>query len=148
MAVTLRAAAAADEKNIRALIHEVGINPMNLDWERFMVAEDDGAFVGCGQLKPHGDGAVELASLAVIADRQGTGVGSMLVRALIERGPRELYLTCRSGLAPYYRRLGFEEIGPEAMPRSFKTIYRAARIFARLAGHQGLSIMRRVGAAS
>ncbi len=147
MTITLRPATPDDEKKIKALIHEVGINPMNLDWERFVVAEADGTFVGCGQIKPHNDGALELASLAVVPERQGTGVGSLLVKALIERAPGELYLMCRSNLASYYRRFGFEEVGLEAMPRSFKTIYRAAKMFARVIGrgHDGLSVMRRSG---
>jgi N-acetylglutamate synthase-like GNAT family acetyltransferase len=145
MTVTLRPATALDAHNIKALIYQVHINPMNLDWQRFIVAEENGAFVGCVQMKPHRDGARELASLAVVPDRQKSGIGSILVRALIERYPGELYLMCRSVLAPYYRRFGFEEIGPDEMPRSFKTLYRAARLFARLVPREGLSIMRRSG---
>lgn len=148
MTVSLRPATAADAQKIKALIHQVRINPMNLDWQRFIVAEEGGAFVGCVQIKPHRDGALELASLAVAPERQGAGVGSMLVRALLERHPGELYLMCRSVLAPYYRRFGFEEIGPEEMPRSFKTIYRAAQMFSMLRGRIGLSIMRRKGEAA
>jgi N-acetylglutamate synthase-like GNAT family acetyltransferase len=145
MTVTIRAATAQDAQTIKDLIHRVRINPMNLDWERFIVAEADGKFVGCVQIKPHNDGAKELASLAVVPEQQGTGIGSILVRALLERHPGELYLMCRGVLAPYYRRFGFEEIGLEEMPRSFKTIYRAARLFNRLFTREHLSIMRRHG---
>ena len=147
MPITLRPANQDDEKNIKALIRRVGINPMDLDWERFIVAEDPeaGEFVGCGQIKPHKDGALELASLAVMPERQSAGVGSLLVNALLARAPGELYLMCRKSMTPYYRRFGFEEIGLETMPRSFKTIYRAARLFSKLAGQDGLSIMRRGG---
>lgn len=145
MTVTLRPATAADAQRIKDLIDRVRINPMNLNWERFIVAEEDGTLVGCGQIKPHKDGAMELASLAVVPERHGQGIGSMLVLALIERQPEELYLMCRSVLAPYYRRFGFEEIGLEEMPRSFKTIYRAARLFAKLIPNERISIMRRRG---
>ncbi|MEK7785992.1 MAG: GNAT family N-acetyltransferase [Chloroflexota bacterium] len=145
MTVILRSATKDDEKKIKALIHQVGINPMNLGWERFIVAEDDGEFVGCGQIKPHNDGALELASLAVVSERQGTGIGALLVRALIERAPGELYLMCMSELASYYRRFGFEEVGIEAMPRSLKIVHRAARVFSKLTGHESISIMRRAG---
>ena len=145
MTVTLRSATKDDEKKIKALIHQVGINPMSLDWERFIVAEDDGAFVGCGQIKPHKDGALELASLAVVPERQGTGIGALLVKALIERVPGELHLTCLNNMVPYYRRFGFEEVGVEAMPRSLKTVYRAAKMFSKLIGHESISVMRRAG---
>lgn len=144
MPISLRPATAGDEKKIKSLIHEVGINPISLEWRRFIVAEDDGEFVGCGQLKPHSDGAIEMASLAVVPARQGAGIGTMLVRALIERGPQVLYLMCQSQLAPYYRRFGFEEIGPEDMPRSLKVYYRAGKVFAPLIHAAGISIMRRV----
>jgi amino-acid N-acetyltransferase len=145
MTVTLRSATKDDEKKINDLIHQVGINPMNLNWERFLVAEDDGAFVGCGQIKPHTDGALELASLAVVPERQGAGIGALLVRALVERAPGELYLTCLNNMVPYYRRFGFEEVGVEAMPRSLKTVYRAAKMFSKLTGHTSISVMRRAG---
>ena len=143
MTTTFRPAAAADAQKIKDLIHRVHLNPTNLDWERFIVAEEEGKFVGCVQLKPHRDGAKELASLAVVPERQNAGIGSMLVRALLERHPGELYLMCRSVLAPYYRRFGFEEIGLEDMPRSFKILYRAARLFTALVPRERLSIMRR-----
>src|SRR3990172_7155996 len=144
MPIPLRPATPADERRIKDLIHEVGINPMSLDWRRFIVAEDEGVFAGCGQIKPHGDGALELASLAVIPARQGQGIGSILIKALMAREPGELYLTCRSGLAPYYHKFGFEEVEVEAMPRSLKTLYRAARMFSKVIGAgQGMSIMKR-----
>lgn len=144
MPPTLRPAALDDEKNIKDLIHQSHLNPMNLDWERFIVAEEEGQFVGCVQLKPHKDGARELASLAVIKERRESGIGAMLVKAIVEQNPGELYLMCEGSLTGYYQRFGFEEIGPEVMPRSFKTLYRAARIFSKVAGFRA-AIMRRAG---
>ena len=62
----LRPATQEDFPAIRQLIHLVGINPMSLDWRRFLVAVDSsGQLLGCGQLKPHGKELVELASIAV-----------------------------------------------------------------------------------
>jgi len=52
MPVTLRPATASDQKPIKDLIHLVGINPTGLNWERFIIAEEAGQFVGCVQLKP------------------------------------------------------------------------------------------------
>ncbi|MCJ7676356.1 MAG: hypothetical protein MUO35_01375 [Anaerolineales bacterium] len=57
----MRTAAAPDQPVIRGLIRRVRINPMGLDWHRFVVIEDQGGgIVACGQVKPHGDGAREL----------------------------------------------------------------------------------------
>ncbi|MBM4425047.1 MAG: GNAT family N-acetyltransferase [Chloroflexi bacterium] len=142
MTITLRPATAADAKKIKDLIHEVRINPMNLDWERFIVAEDDGEFVGCAQVKPHTDGVRELASLAVSPSWQGQGIGSMLVKALLEREKGELYLMCRAKTAPYYRRFGFVEVVGKNIPRSFRLHARAGRLIAMFAG-EGIAFMKR-----
>lgn len=37
---TLRTARAEDDAAIRKLIHQVGINPLGLHWERFILAVD------------------------------------------------------------------------------------------------------------
>ena len=72
---SVRPAFETDHQNIRSLIHRVGINPMDLNWWHFIVAElGDGTFIGCGQLKPHKDGSLELASLAVEEKYRGLGV--------------------------------------------------------------------------
>jgi N-acetylglutamate synthase-like GNAT family acetyltransferase len=146
MSVTLRPATAADQKPIKDLIHLVGINPTSLNWERFIVAEEAGQFVGCVQLKPHNDGVIELASLAVQPTYQGKGVGGQLIRALLERHPGELYLICRSTLASYYARFGFQLVEVQDLPDSFKMQHRFGRLLARISKFPGLSIMRRAGA--
>ena len=143
MTLTLRSATINDQKLIKDLIHKVGINPMRLDWERFIVAEDAGRFMGCVQLKPHKDGVRELASLAVQPDHQGQGIGGQLIQALIEREGGELYLTCRSRLTPYYERFGFRAVDPAHVPDSFKIQMRFGRLLAKMTRFEGLSVMRR-----
>lgn len=143
MSVTLRPATAADQKPIKDLIHLVGINPTNLNWERFIVAEDAGQFVGCVQLKPHNDGVKELASLAVQPAYQGQHVGTQLIQALLAQHPEELYLICRSGLSTYYAKFGFRQVEPQNLPGSFKLQYRAGRLLAKLSKFEGLSVMCR-----
>ena len=49
-------------------------------WPNFVVAEDGGTIVGIGQVKTHGDGSRELASIAVIPARQSQGIGGRLSR--------------------------------------------------------------------
>ena len=125
---TLRAATQAEAGAIRDLIHEVGINPMALDWRRFVAAVDaQGKMIGCGQLKPHGE-VVELASLAVVEEWRGRGVGRALMDHLMEAGPRPLYLMCRSGLGPLYEKFGFRALEIQEMPRYFQRMAKLAEL--------------------
>ncbi len=131
----IRPATASDQKIIEHIIHAANINRLSLDWRRFIVAEDNGApssslrIIGIGQIKPHGDGSRELASLAVIPSRQGQGIGSAIIRALMAKETGVLYLTCRAQLETYYTRFGFHRIARAEMPPYFRRIIRLANIF-------------------
>jgi N-acetylglutamate synthase-like GNAT family acetyltransferase len=86
-----------------------------------MVAEEDDAVIGIGQIKRHWDGTPELASLVVAEDHRGQGVGSALVRALLERhtanhGEEHVYLFCLAQLGAYYGRLGFRIVSRQTLP--------------------------------
>jgi N-acetylglutamate synthase-like GNAT family acetyltransferase len=140
---TLRPAIAADDPAIRALIQRVEINPFGLDWRRFVLAvAPDGALIGCGQLKPHGDGSVELASIAVEEAHRGEGIARAIIEHLLPRAPRPLYLMCRPVLGDLYRRFGFQPVGEEQLPPYFRRIRRVLRLVGRAAGHDGPLIMR------
>jgi N-acetylglutamate synthase-like GNAT family acetyltransferase len=120
LTLTIRAATEADQPTIVLLIKEANINRMSLKWPNFLVAEDEGAIVGLGQVKQHGDGSRELASIAVVPARQGQGIGSAIINTLLEREPGVLYLTCRSQLEHYYERFGFRTLGATKYPPYFK----------------------------
>jgi N-acetylglutamate synthase-like GNAT family acetyltransferase len=141
--VQFRPAQAADQKTITRMIHDAGINPMALHWQRFLIAEDDGVTVGIGQIKLHGDGSRELASLAVIPSRQGQGIGGALIQALLANVTGVIYLTCRQPLETYYARFGFRRIERDEMPPYFRRIIRVARIFMALARGPGIIVMKR-----
>lgn len=131
----LRPAVDGDSDAIRRLIHAVGINPGGLRWQRFVLAVDEqGTMLGCGQLKPHSGGVIELASLAVQPDRQRRGIGTALILRLMEVGPRPLYLMCRTELGGYYERFGFQRLGVREMPRYFKRIRQLVMAYERLSG--------------
>lgn len=132
-ALTIRPATQADQPVIRKMIREAGINPMGLRWPNFLVAEEGGVTVGIGQVKRHGDGSPELASLAVVSDRQGQGIGSALVRELIARHANEvLYLTCRSQLEGYYERFGFRRLQRAEYPPYFARLIPTINAIGRL----------------
>ena len=123
-----------ESAQIKELIHLVGINPMDLDWKRFVVAVDDqDEMIGCGQLKPHGKDTLELASLAVYPEHQRKGVASALIHYLLKDSPRPLYLMCESSLGAFYEKFDFREIQYEEMPRYFQRVSKLAGLVTTLA---------------
>ena len=79
-----------------------------------LMAEVDGAAVGCCALIREADDTFELAKMAVSPRAQGQGIGATLGRAAIERarsaGAKRVELVTNSALAPalhVYRKLGF-----------------------------------------
>jgi N-acetylglutamate synthase-like GNAT family acetyltransferase len=145
MNIILRPAAASDSAAIRKLIRTVGINPMALDWRRFTIAtSEDGAMLGCGQIKPHGDDTYELASIAVWPRFQGQGVGRAIIMHLLAEAPSPLYLTCRTELRTYYEKFGFQSLVDEQLPPYFRRLWRIARMVTRLSPRMGsMQIMRK-----
>lgn len=135
--ITVRSARETEAAHIRDLIHRVGINPMGLDWKRFVVAAGDhDELLGCGQLKPHGPDVLELASIAVYPEHQGKGVARLIIEYLLKDSPRPLYLMCESGIGPMYEKFGFRPVTYEDMPRYFQRISKLAGLVTTLAKRQ------------
>lgn len=124
---TLRPARETEAGAIHDLIHLVGINPVGLDWKRFIVAVDaQDQIIATGQIKPHGRDIHELASIAVAPDYRGQGLAREIIKYLLQESPRPLYLTCVSSLEPLYQKFGFYSIPYEEMPRYFQRISKLA----------------------
>lgn len=147
MPLTIRPATQADQETIRRLIKEARINRMSLQWPNFVVAEDGGAIVGIGQVKTHGDGSRELASIAVIPPRQSQGIGGAIIKALLAREQGVVHLTCRRQLQGYYERFDFRRLEPAEFPAYFRRLIPIINVVARLVGTQIL-VMRREAAPS
>jgi N-acetylglutamate synthase-like GNAT family acetyltransferase len=134
----IRKATSADARAIRDLIWRVGINPMSLDWRRFLVAVDEqDRVIGTGQIKPHGDGTRELASIAVQPEWQGQGIGRAVIERLLAENPLPLYLTCQAQMEPYYAKFGFYTLRPADMPPYFRRIFHAAMFMKRFFHRMG-----------
>jgi N-acetylglutamate synthase-like GNAT family acetyltransferase len=140
---TLRAATRADFPAIRALIRIGQINPIGLDWRRFIVAiSPGGEIIGCGQIKPHQDGSMEMASIAVLPERRGQGVARAIIENLMTdfstaslskeqtapQAEKALYLTCRASLGTFYERFGFRVVEESEMPLYFRRLSRLAGV--------------------
>jgi len=130
---SLRPATRAEAVTIRKIISDANINPLGLNWQRFILAVDQaGKIIGCGQIKPHTDGTYELASIAVLPEWRGRGVARSIILYLLEQHPGRLYLTCRAPLEPLYQKFGFKTIEESEMTPYFRRISRLVRIFNRI----------------
>lgn len=125
--IRIRPARAADRRAIRRLVVAARLNPLDLDWRRFLVAERAGRIIGTIQVRYHADGTRELASLAVVPTAQGIGLGAALIDALCAREAPPLYLFCASGLVGYYERFGFRPVAIRDLPPGLHTHGRFAR---------------------
>ena len=137
MPITIRPARPDEQATIKRIVRAARINPMNLDWRRFLVADEDGRIVAIGQVKPHGDGSRELASIATIPSHQRRGMAAQVIRALIAREQGELVLVCQATLEPFYARFGFRRIARDEMPSYFKRLSWAMRIWNGIAMKRG-----------
>jgi N-acetylglutamate synthase-like GNAT family acetyltransferase len=118
---------------IQRIVRAAHINPMGLHWRHFVVAEKDSQVIGTGQIKTHGDGSRELASVAVIPEYQHRGIASAIIRELLARETGTLYLFCRLPLESFYQPFGFRRIGLDEMPPYFRRMYGLGTIFWKLA---------------
>jgi N-acetylglutamate synthase-like GNAT family acetyltransferase len=129
----LRLAQAADSARIRQIITFVQINPISLNWRRFVLATDrEARIIGCGQVKPHADGSLELASIAVLPDWRGKGIARRIIEYLLEQHPARLYLTCRSQHEAMYQKFGFQTLQFADMPPYFQRLSRIVALFNKL----------------
>ena len=126
---TLRPARESESRQIKELIRLVGINPMGLDWKRFIVAVDaDERVIGTGQLKPHGADILELSSIAVAPAHRGEGLARAIIEHFLKEGPRPLYLTCVSTMGLLYEKFGFVSLEYKNMPRYFQRLSKVANV--------------------
>ena len=145
----IRAATEADATAIHDLVHDAQLNPRDLDWRRFLVADEVGTVVACAQVRVHGAGTRELASVVVRPDRRARGIGRTLVEAAIAREPvRPLHLFCESRTVAFWERFAFRTVEDEAIPRDMRATFRMGRIAVRALSisthrHYALYVMRR-----
>lgn len=119
--VDLRGATTADVRGIGALVHPLARQGILLakEWvdlyeavQEFVVAERDGALLGCGALHVMWEDLAEVRTIAVHDDHRGVGVGGALLSALLERARRlGVYrVFCLTFEREFFRRNGFVEI--------------------------------------
>lgn len=120
--VTLRAATAADESAVLDLLRSHDGLEVEFEAAEFLLAVLDGAsgkghdVVACGRLRRHGDGALELASVATRAGLHGRGLAGALVERLLAGARQPVYALA---LAPgFFAKQGFTEVAKATLPAS------------------------------
>ncbi|GAB3587965.1 amino-acid N-acetyltransferase [Calidifontibacter terrae] len=119
--VRIRSARAADVRRIRqvtapyvdsrAIVPKPAVSYYE-SLQEFVVAQVDDQVVGCGALHVMWDDVAEIRTLAVDPEAKGHGVGSSLVRALLDRA-RDLGVErvfCLTFETEFFARHGFEVI--------------------------------------
>jgi N-acetylglutamate synthase-like GNAT family acetyltransferase len=118
--VAFRAATAVDWPQVAALLTAVGLplDGAEAHIDDFVLAERDGAIVGCAGLERYGHAAL-LRSVAVRADSQGRGLGAMLVhRALTHAAANgvETVALLTTTAAGFFPRFGFRAVARATIP--------------------------------
>lgn len=132
MSVTIRLAVETDQSTIASMIRQAKINPRNLHWERFLIAEENNQIVGIRQVKIHAQGTREVASGFVLPEYQHRGISAQLMNEILARENGPLYLMCRDKWAFYYEGFGFRHIPVNQLPKDFRKEYRIGRIITSL----------------
>ncbi len=127
MALTIRPARQEDQQTIVSFIRQAKINPRDLHWEHFLVAEENGQIIGIRQVKIHSQGTREIASGFVLPEYRRRGVSARLMEELFarERGP--LYTMIDEKWAPYYEQFGFQRVTMNQLPPDFHKEYRIGK---------------------
>jgi len=114
---TLRRAVETDQPIIRRMVLSECLNPRDVHWQNFLVAEDeaDKRIIGIGQIRLHGT-LKELGSLVIHPEYRGLGLGAALIDALETRAGYPLYLMCAGDKVAYYRRFGYQALADEDIP--------------------------------
>lgn len=128
---TIRAATQADAETIKRIVRSNPLDPNAIDWHYFLVLEVEEAGkpkIACiGMVRPEAD-VYELDSVATLKEYRKRGYAEALVRALIERSPKPIYLLSETKLIAYYERLGFRvfsrEDAPEVMTEQMDMVNR------------------------
>jgi N-acetylglutamate synthase-like GNAT family acetyltransferase len=128
MAIGIRPARQDDQESIVSFISQAKLNPRNLHWQNFLVAEENGRIVGIRQVKVHAQGTREVASGFVLPEHRRQGISARLMNELLAREQGPLYPMVNEKRAPYYEQFGFRKVRINELPSDFRKEYWIGRI--------------------
>lgn len=128
MNILIRPARQEDHETIVSFIRQAKLNPRNLNWQSFLVAEENGQIVGVRQIKVYEQGTREVASGFVLPEYRRRGISAQLMKALLARETGPLYTMVNEKRAPYYEQFGFRRVDVSQLPSDFRREYWIGRI--------------------
>jgi N-acetylglutamate synthase-like GNAT family acetyltransferase len=128
MTIDIRPARQEDQETIVSYIQQAKINPRNLHWQNFLVAEQNGQIIGIRQVKVHEGGTREVASGFVLPEYRRQGISAQLMSALLARETGPLYTMVSEKRAAYYEKFGFRRAQVSHLPADFRKEYWIGRI--------------------
>jgi N-acetylglutamate synthase-like GNAT family acetyltransferase len=93
-----------DWGKIQWLSESLGLDRHDMQLDQFKVCKQGEELLGIVRMKQHKD-CLELCTLGVAEMHRGRGIGSSLVRSLLEDYPDEVYLVTE--IPAYFQKLGF-----------------------------------------
>ena len=128
MTITIRSAVESDQTTIESLINLAKLNPRNLHWEHFLIAEENGKILGIRQVKIYKHGTREVASGFVLPEYRRQGISAQLMNALLAREKGPLYTMVNEKRSSYYEQFGFRRVDVNRLPSDFRMEYWIGRI--------------------
>jgi amino-acid N-acetyltransferase len=137
MSVVIRPAKTSDVKKIRAIVDTYAVERKLLSKEtvtlfesvqEFVVAEVDGAVVGCGALHVLWEDIAEVRTVAVVEQMHGKGVGHLILENILARakevGVKKVF--CLTFETKFFGSHGFKEIqGAPVEPEIYTQLLRS-----------------------
>jgi len=122
--ITIRSAGPADRKAVESLLTRTGlpIDGVADHLDHFAVAVDGDAVIGSAGLEVYGPHAL-LRSVAVLPERQHSGLGRLLIETALEAARRDKLASVTlltTTAADYFPRFGFRRIEQSAAPEAVK----------------------------
>lgn len=113
-----------DLSGIISFLESVRGDTSEISFNQFIVAKDDDKLIGCVRIKEMADDCLELASLVVLEEYRGKGIGSKLIKEILKKEKRRpIYLLCFMERKNFYSNLGFTLIEKESLPDVLKKEY-------------------------
>ncbi|DBA82923.1 hypothetical protein WJX77_002683 [Trebouxia sp. C0004] len=146
-----RQATAEDLVDIKRMVLKERMNPLGLPADRFIIAEDaEGKVMGFGQLQqqPNAEHVqfLELRTLIVTDAARGQGVGSAVVKHLLETPAAmttDVYLSTLGSSIPFYKKAGFTLVPIRQIPRAMWFEALAGSVVASLVAQDRLVVLMR-----
>jgi N-acetylglutamate synthase-like GNAT family acetyltransferase len=107
-AMKIRHATHGDMAFIKDELRKNDIDSENLDPQEFVVAVENGTIAGFGRLRKAGE-IYQIGCVVVVEDKRRRGVGSLIVKYLLDFTPVSLVYIV-TDLVDYFERLGFVEM--------------------------------------